>query len=346
MKGGDTEFKYAELRFEETKRTAGCLFVPKAYLSDPSGALAVLKAMLVCFDNLQKPNMVVSCHGQRYVPTPEMPDLETMEPSEPPKLQPPLQPPNLRPPGSPATSYLEWFDEIQDNHATKKAWGWDKRSRFRKNLLKKMPKEEAKEKQRQEFAESLVGFSATLCKSLFDCRTACVVISLHIVVSTLRDDNALMLTHRTCLTVLSGKGAAWLMTGADRSSCSQLLGDGLAKCGPTEHTWIGQIHGKTEARYGTVVSQLLSSSNIFDKDATRKPKVSYQVVYPDFREFYPSGEGNEVWEHGSLEGLIRHHRPHREACQKDLEEARLNPYCTAFLVFEPGAWAAGHLRKK
>jgi hypothetical protein len=142
--GGDQAFRYAEVHFEETKRAAGCLFVPTSRFKDPLG---VLNAMIMCFEP-KKPHQIFSVAGQRYQPPGAGFEMDQNSLSE-------------------ATSYLEWFQAIKEDRNMLRAWGLNKK----KFGCFGGGGEDCEGV--HQYAETMVDFSSTICQALFDRRIAC-----------------------------------------------------------------------------------------------------------------------------------------------------------------------------
>jgi hypothetical protein len=311
-------FQYAEIYFEETRTTSGCLFVPEDRLSNP---VDVLKAMILCFD-CPKPNIVLTVAGQSYRPSKssgvpqaapkaetavqtvqkdvkimqkehemktferETVDGEQPQTAEQERTDNPLATSNAGAgnetdnplatsnagAGNEATSYLEWFDAVKDDDVLRKMWAFDDPSSRLPRCFGRAPSDDEVAEQvmmqRRRFGQALVDTVSVICEEVIVPATA-------------------------------GQGAAWVMTPADRTSCMQLLGDGLAKCGSPKYTWIGEIQCDSgivtdedgSKEYGGIIRHLRLLAAVVDETSKKPPHVSDQVVYQDQSAFFPSGVG-------------------------------------------------------
>jgi hypothetical protein len=180
-----------------------------------------------------------------------------------------------------STSYLEWFDVVKGDDVLKKMWRFDDPSSRLPRCFGRAPSDdeinEQEMIQRRRFGKALVDTVSVICEEFIVRATA-------------------------------GQGAAWVMTPANRTSCMQLLGDGLAKCDRPKYTWIGEIKcdsgivrdtvraslKKDEdgvEEYGGIIRQLRMRAAVVDETAKKPPHVIAHVVYPDQSAFFPSGVG-------------------------------------------------------
>jgi hypothetical protein len=185
--------------------------------------------------------------------------------------------------GATSTSYLEWFDVVKDDDVLRKMWAFDKPSSRLPRCFRRAPSsdemQEQEMEQRRRFGKALVDTVSVICEEVIIPATA-------------------------------GQEAAWVMTPANRTSCMQLLGDGLAKCGSPKYTWIGEIQCDSRIvtntvratpkkdkdpgteEYGGIIGELYARAATVDETTKqRPPRVREHVVYQDQSVFFPSGVG-------------------------------------------------------